>query len=99
LHTHGTDGRIGNGVGDTGDINVECTNAEVGVSGSRGDEALEGVGGRVICPNRKNKLSYCSLTIVDLGAYWRRLEQYALAELTSAPEAPCESDGLYPEEA
>ena len=43
LHTHGTNGGVGDGVGDASYVDVECADGEVGVSRSWGNERLESV--------------------------------------------------------
>lgn len=76
LITHATNGRIGDGIGDAGEFNVESANGKVGRSGGRWDEGLEGIGRGIIFPgvSKRNGSERSSLICAEVGAYVRQRE-------------------------
>lgn len=53
LKTHATNDRIRGGIGDAGQFNVESADSNVGCSGGRWDEGLEGIGRGIIFPKSR----------------------------------------------
>lgn len=56
LKTHATNDRIGGGIGDTGEFNVESADGKVGCSSGPWDEGLEGIGRGIIFPESPYRL-------------------------------------------
>lgn len=74
LITHATNGRIGGGIGDAGEFNVESANGKVGCSGGRWDEGLEGIGRGIIFPevSKRTQSERGALIRAKVGALYVR---------------------------
>ena len=65
LHPHGPNGGVGDRVGDSSNIYIECANGKVGVSGNRRDKRLKGIGRRVVL-SMETLLACCESAAVSL---------------------------------